>query len=365
MTELSMDSLIERLNERRGARGIPWVGSLELTARCNLRCRHCYIKSPNGPPRDSAEESTTGELLDILDQIADEGCLWLQLTGGEAFLRPDFFEIYDHAKMKGFIITLFSNGTTITPRIARYLAELPPKSVEITVYGFSQTVYEEITGVRGSHKRCFQGIELLMKHDVPFKLKTVVMTKNRDELAKIRAYAEELGQDFYYDSVISCRLDGDPEPTRLRISPKEVVGLESDDHKISEEWRRFFTQDEMIPMPDQYVYQCGAGRSYFHIDAFGRLMPCLMVRHAGYDLRTGTFREGWHDFMASFLEQKTSRDSKCHTCRLRASCNQCPGLAKIEVGHEEEPVAYVCELAHLRVRAFSDRPVEERDSGNV
>jgi MoaA/NifB/PqqE/SkfB family radical SAM enzyme len=111
-------------------------------------------------------ELTCQEFCNILDQIVDEGCLWLLLTGGEPFIRSDFIDIYTHAKKKGFLITLFSNGTTITPRIADYLADWRPFSLEISLYGSTQETYERITGITGSHSRCMHGIELLLEHNI-------------------------------------------------------------------------------------------------------------------------------------------------------------------------------------------------------
>ncbi|GAI49460.1 unnamed protein product, partial [marine sediment metagenome] len=69
------------------------------------------------------KELTCKEIFSIFDQIAEAGCLWLLLTGGDPLLRQDFLEIYTYAKKKGFLISLFTNGTLITPRIADHLAE--------------------------------------------------------------------------------------------------------------------------------------------------------------------------------------------------------------------------------------------------
>jgi molybdenum cofactor biosynthesis enzyme MoaA len=47
----------------------------------------------------------------MLDELVEMGCFWLLYTGGEIFARKDFLEIYTYAKKKGFLITLFTNGT--------------------------------------------------------------------------------------------------------------------------------------------------------------------------------------------------------------------------------------------------------------
>ena len=68
-------------------------------------------------------------------------------TGGEIFLRKNFFEIYDHARRLGLIVTLL-NGTTVTERIAERLAADVPYSIEVTLYGRTRETYEKVTGGR-------------------------------------------------------------------------------------------------------------------------------------------------------------------------------------------------------------------------
>ncbi|MGB3904717.1 MAG: radical SAM protein, partial [Anaerolineae bacterium] len=149
-----------RLHDKLGGKRVPIAGSLELTFRCNLRCVHCYLGDTRaGIP--GKQELTYAEIRDLLDQIVDEGCLWLLLTGGEPLVRPDFLDIYTYAKQKGLLVTLFTNGTLITPQIADYLQQWRPFVVEISLYGRTKETYEKVTGVPGSYERCMRGIQLL------------------------------------------------------------------------------------------------------------------------------------------------------------------------------------------------------------
>jgi radical SAM protein with 4Fe4S-binding SPASM domain len=255
-------------------------------------------------------------MCDVLDQIADAGCLWLQITGGEPFLRPDFLDIYTYAKQKGFLITLFTNGTMITPEIADYLAEWPPFSIEITLYGHTQETYERVTRIPGSHARCRRGVELILERNLPLKLKTVAITTNVHELWDMKAYAEGLGVSFHYDAEINARLDGSLGPTKYRLSPKEVVALQKADVGVEEDILKFYDQYGGTPPSPENIYQCGAGLSSFHVDPDGLLSLCLMSRAHSYDLRQGTFEEGWHDFLPDLRWQKRSRPSPCQSCSL-------------------------------------------------
>ncbi len=341
---------------------IPFTGSIEVTARCNLRCVHCFINLPADDGGARERELSYQELCHILDQMVDEGCLWLLLTGGEPFIRPDFLDVYTYAKEKGLLIILFTNGTTITPRVADYLAEWPPFAVEITLYGRTQETYERITGVSGSYKRCMRGIELLMERDLPLRLKSVILTLNKREVWDMKDYAEGLGVDFRFDPLLNMRVDGDRKPADVRISPEEVVLLDLADKGRVKEWREFCDGFCMASLRSEtltkYLYQCGAGLSVFHVDPYGQLSACLMSRVPSYDLRQGKFHEGWHQFIPRVRAQEYSRETPCRSCELISLCGQCPGWAQMENGDQEEPVEYLCQIAHLRAEAFGLLEVE-------
>ena len=89
-----------------------------------------------------------------MDEITEAGCLWLLFTGGEIFARGEFLDIYTHAKQKGLLVTLFTNGTLINPKIADFLVHWRPFAIEITLYGRTKETYERVTGIPGSYERC-------------------------------------------------------------------------------------------------------------------------------------------------------------------------------------------------------------------
>jgi len=190
--QLEYGEFSEWLHQRVADQHIPISGSLEVTTRCNLRCQHCYIPGEWRANRSDTQLSL-GEIKRILDQLTDAGCLWLLLTGGEPLLRRDFLDIYDYAKRKGLILTIFTNGTLVTPRIADFLAEWRPFKIEITLYGATQETYERVTGIPGSYTCCRRGIDLLLERNLPLSLKTIVMTLNHHELDEMKLLSTRLG----------------------------------------------------------------------------------------------------------------------------------------------------------------------------
>ncbi len=104
------------LQQRLWAYKVPLNGAIEVTRRCPLECAHCYNNLPMGDQEARHGELTYEEHCHLLDEITEAGCMWLLYSGGEIFARNDFLSIYTYAKKKGLFITLFTNGTQITPR---------------------------------------------------------------------------------------------------------------------------------------------------------------------------------------------------------------------------------------------------------
>jgi radical SAM protein with 4Fe4S-binding SPASM domain len=341
----------ERLNEQILTDRIPISGTIELTFRCNLQCVHCYCNLAAKDREANDRELKTEEVYRIFDQIAEAGCLWLLITGGEPLLRKDFLDIYIYAKKKGFITTLFTNGTLLTPEIADGLVEWPPYQVEITLYGATKETYEKITGIPGSFKNCWRGIDLLQERRIPLGLKTMAMTVNQTEIQKMKKYADDLGVSFRYDPLVNPRLDGSKMPCDFRLSPEEVVKLDLSDEKRKEEWEKSFERPKG-PFPSDELFICGAGLSKFHIDPFGRMSVCEMSRFQSYDLRQGSFEEGWYKSVPQVLALKPDEDYKCSHCEFIALCAQCPGWASVENGHPGARVEHLCQITHHRAKAF-------------
>jgi len=334
---------------------IPLSGAVEVTRRCPLRCLHCYNNLPMGGSISVRNELTYEEHCRIIDEIAAAGCLWLLFTGGEILARNDFLDIYRYAKQKGLLITLFTNGVLVTERIADLLAEWRPFSIEITLYGRTRETYERITGVPGSYDRCLQGIRLLKSRGLPLKLKAMVITLNVHEIWPMKKFAEEdLGSEFKFDAMINPRVDCSPGPLKVRLTPEEVVALDSQDSRRMMAWRQF-ASEFILPTPSECpegMYQCGGGMKNFAIDPYGHLSTCVLSWAESFDLRKGSFQEGWDIFLRKVRESKITRRTKCTSCQLIALCGMCPANAYLENQDPETPVDFLCQVAHLRAQAL-------------
>lgn len=269
----------------------PLACQWEITCRCNLRCAMCYTDCFN-QPEFVRHELTTADILRILDELAAAGTLELCLTGGEPLARPDFFAIYEHAIDKGLLVTLFTNGTLITADAAKRLAARPPKQIEISLHGVTPATFEQVTRGQGSWARCREGIDLVRAQGIPLVLKTVAMTLNQDDVLAVKRAAEELpGVRFKLGEDVRPLLNGDERPLQYRLPLEDRTALFRQDPDL---WEEHCAQALSTPG------LCRSGLQKFHIDAYGMLQLCSGNRQQGYDLRRGTFQDGFYGHLPSF-----------------------------------------------------------------
>jgi len=169
-----MTSLMAELGATALRLGIPINVQVDLTYRCNERCVHCYLD------HDDHGEMTTGEIKGLFDQLAEAGVLFLNLSGGEIFLRRDFFEILEHARALKFCVKLKTNGVLIREQDAERIRSLGVSSVQISIYSHRPDVHDAITKIRGSFERSVRAIRLLRAGGLKVTIANVLMLHNLD-----------------------------------------------------------------------------------------------------------------------------------------------------------------------------------------
>jgi radical SAM protein with 4Fe4S-binding SPASM domain len=349
------------------ARRAPLEGTLETTFRCNLKCVHCYVNEPVGDFKLRDRELPLARLKELIDEFADAGCLSLLMTGGEVLVRPDFAELYSYAVSRGLLVTIFTNGTLITERIADLFDEHRPRSIEISLYGMTRETYEKVTAVPGSYDKCIEGIERLVARGLPLTLKTMALTWNMHEIAAMTAYAESLGLQFRFDGLLNPRVDcGANRNGELQLSAEQAIALDLQDPKRMKDLQDFcarFVPDAGTNAEADTVYRCGAGQTSFTVDPYGQLLMCQLSRKASVDVREQTFAYGWNEVFPLLRERRWQTQSVCRTCNLASLCGSCPGSAEMETGSIEGLVAQFCEIAHLRADAvLGEKSGHRRDA---
>lgn len=324
--------------------GKPIGGGIELTSKCNLRCAHCYslpfIKSPH---------MSYEEICNIVDQLADAGVLYLFITGGEPLIREDFIDIYLYIKRKGILTTVFSNGTLISDDVCKIFQEYPPMSIDVTLYGATEETYDSITGIKGSYKRCFDGLERLKAINTCISLKTILMKDNFHQLELFKSIANKFNARFRYSTLIFPRLNGDTKVLNLRLPADQVVQYDIDDQYRRKAWNDFIAENEPPSKTEtEFLYMCGAALTTFHIDYSGNLCACVRERKFQFNLQELGFSEAWHQLTGVIRGIKSSNNYRCKECQFLMVCDQCPAISRDETGDPENPSSYICEIGKLR-----------------
>src|SRR3989338_7634157 len=337
---------------------MPVEAVFELTFRCVLKCKHCYTACN----QYADQEMTAVEWCRLIDEAADLGTIELLITGGDPMLRGDVFKkVYTHAKKRGLWITVYTSGNLIHEKWAQFFAKNPPFLIEITLYGATEATYEKVTQVKGSFKRCMEGIEWLEKYKVPFKLKTVIPDINKNEVHACKKISISHGQkDFRIDAALHPKLNGSDIPLSHRLTPKEVLEFDMADEQRKKDFEKQFQRPLKARLPEEVRnFHCGAGQANFFCNPYGKLQVCTIVpgKEYQYDWKNGgNLKEAFYEFFPTITNTRPKRPQRCHPCNLWDVCDMCAGWAQTVHGDLETPVDWMCEVTHRRAMAFGTDP---------
>jgi radical SAM protein with 4Fe4S-binding SPASM domain len=329
----------EKLFELTRASNIPLICTFELTQRCNYRCRHCYID--HAAARTSRGELSTRRVRTVLDELKAAGTLSLVFTGGEIFLRPDILKLCADARERGFDLRIFTNGSLLTERAARYLASLSLGGVELSLYG-PRTTHDAVTRRRGSFTATLRAVRVLRRSGVAVTVKAPLMTLNVADLPWLKRFAEQEQVRLKLDPILVPRNDGDRAVLAYRLDTGTLRTVYRDPALFSKDAP---CADEGKPDPG-----CSAGRNLVAIAWDGTVYPCLQLMLPLGNLRRTHFSDIWHagnKILSRYRSIGPTDAPACRSCADASVCQRCPGLALLETGDITAPVPIACTVASI------------------
>ena len=338
---------------------------LEITARCNNDCRHCYINLPANDHIARSKELTVDEISAIADQAVALGALWVLISGGEPLLRDDFKEIYLLLKKKGMLVSVFTNATLINDEHIALFKKYPPRDIEITVYGTTKETYERVTGRSGSFAAFTNGLSRLFENGVKVRLKAMAIRSNVHELPAIAAYCRTNTKDYFrFDPQLHLRFDRNEQRNQSikseRLTPEEIVALEmADEERFTSLQKRCdaLINNNYPNVCSDHLFNCGLGNGSFSVSYDGKFRLCssLWAPETIYDLRQGSLTEAWKEFVPKVLDMRSQRPEylkNCRSCPIVNLCLWCPAHAHLETGELDTPIEYFCQVARARAVAI-------------
>ena len=191
---------------------IPSLRYLEfqITDRCNLRCRHCYIG--DSLHQDLPLEKT----IKVLKEFEEIQGLRLLLSGGEPLLHPRFWEINEVLRDHAFRSVLLSNGTLITKKIAK---RLRVHEVQISLDGMKEG-HESIRG-EGTFEKTLHAIDHLQEADIRVSIATMIHRKNLNQFDSLASLiqSKNIGE---WNVDLPCIAGRMEENRDLWVSPEEA-----------------------------------------------------------------------------------------------------------------------------------------------
>lgn len=331
-----MSSLLEQVYGTIQRKNVPFEVHIEITYECNLHCCHCYIvKEP------LRKELTFEEIKGIIDQLKEEGSLFLTLTGGEPLTRKDFFNIASYIREKGLSLQIFTNGTLITPYIADRIRELNPTSVSISLYGATARTHNAVTGTHGSYRKTFSAIKFLRERGVPVIIKCVLMEQNFNEYNQILELGQKFGTSCFFDPILAPRDDGSRDVLKYSLSDEDLGHVFSDE-KVSP-----YSHRACKKKPKDFL--CDVGKTVCSISPYGDVYPCVQLHINAGNLRKKSFSQIWRfsEQMLYVRNIKVENLPECYECELLPYCSRCPGLAYLESGDLLAPSSASCRVARI------------------
>jgi len=334
--------LLREVALRADQRLVPLHVSLEVTYRCNLHCKHCYVdRDLRDHPSD---ELSVAEWCGILDQLASAGALYLLLTGGEVFLRPDFLEIALAARERGFQFAILTNGTLVTPSIIDGLKEIRPHFVGISLYGATVSTHEAVTGCPGSFVATSEAISGLVAEGIQVVVQTTLMEDNIHEVEAIRDLVCRMGASLSLGYQIAPTKGCSPGPQQFEASFEAIAC--------------HLGESPGLALPGQATgpETCRAGRALCAVSPYGDVSPCLMMPLRLGNLRERGFSDIWRENPCDdllYLRSLTGEDIEgCADCPEAAFCQRCPGAALAETGSLTGRQPSACRYAAIRARLY-------------
>jgi radical SAM protein with 4Fe4S-binding SPASM domain len=323
----------------------PLNATIELTQRCNIRCRHCYNfdRDEAKDACDERPELSTAEVKDAISALHRAGCLFLSFTGGEALLHPELFTFMKHAAGLNMAVQLLTNGLLLRPGMASELASYPNLlGVSVSLYGATAAVHDDITQVGGSFARTWAGAQLMRDKGVAVRLKYIVMRRNAHETAQMMADAEARGFPFSLDLTVTARHDGTRGSLETRIDEGQLEAL------YRGPLRPLVRLGPRPPVASEQ-FSCNCARGNCAITARGDVLPCISVPLVAGNIRQQPFEEIWasspvfQQIRGLRLEDYPS----CGPCGHKAYCTRERGAAMTYSGSYTGTDPLVCARASL------------------
>lgn len=300
---------------------------LELTLRCNERCRHCgsYCGEKN------VSELSVSQYANILKKVKKDfdTLPMLCITGGEPLLRSDFFEILSYAKQLGYQWGMTSNGTLITKEVAKMLKQTGMSTISISIDGLEQT-HNDFRQTTNGFQKTVQGVQNLLEQEFhSVQVTTVVTKKNIAELDSLFELMCELDVNSWrvinLEPIGRALRIGDYalDPTEYRTMFDFIRHKRNEGYPVTYGCSHYLGTEYEREVRDWY-FLCNAGIYIASIMSNGDIGACLDIERRPETIQGNIlkddFTDVWNNRFAIFRQPLSDKNEKCRQCKSRDFC---------------------------------------------
>lgn len=346
---------------------------LEITSRCNLRCRYCYYFQNEAV---DYRDLPTREWLEFFEELGRCAVMNVTLQGGEPFLRDDLESLIRGIAANRMRFTILTNGTLIDDRIAAFIAGTGRcTTVQVSVDGSCAETHDASRGP-GAFARTVAGIKALQRNGAPVSCRVTVTRRNVDDLENTaRFLLEELGLSAFGTNAAgylgTCRTNARDmllsveERTRAmqtltRLAEKYEGRISASAGPLAEarHWRGMEEARRARAPADSNggrLTGCNCHANSMAVRADGAMVPCVMLAHLEMGrINRDPLERVWQDSpVLRRLRQRGSipldRFEFCGDCAYVPYCTgNCPALAYTLTGEIDHPSPNACLREFLR-----------------
>ena len=343
--------------------GIPVSGIFELTPRCNLQCKMCYVRLTPAQMAPIGSELSAHQWLCLAEEAKKAGMAFLLLTGGEPSLREDFPEIYEGLANMGLSISVNTNGTLLSPALRALWHRLPPAQVNVTLYGVCRDDYAALCRNPEAFDSVIHALDWLREEGILVHLNTTIVPSNYSKWEQIERFAMDRGLELRLTNYCfppARRGNGGSLPDFTRLSPEDAGRLavqdlyyrEGPDAVIERASHMDQATENKCSLETGEPMQCSAAKSQFWVTWDGRMTPCGMLNQpVEYPFRD-SFSESW-----AHLRQ-VSGDIRlcpaCSACDMQSTCQNCAAVTYTETGRFDGKPEYMCRMNQAYRKALQE-----------
>lgn len=246
---------------------------------CNNSCKMCSIWKMNEKKVVRFEDAKKA-----LTEFYRHGFRFLQLTGGEPLLNPDFFRILGFAKSRGFTVFFPTNGTLISRETAAKLAESKVDHVSISIHHFDPDIFEKISGHKNILKKTLDAVKYLRQAGVPVSALCTITKDNYKDVESIAKFFKGMNLSVAFSTPVTIKnttyaLGGkSAEFSRdeLKSAVAQIIGLKKKYRNIFN--CRDFLEDALSFLDGRKSrHPCLGGKKIFYLDWDMKVFPCMYM----------------------------------------------------------------------------------------